>query len=90
MNKKEIKEQVALDQALTKKDSGIILDTFLQAICEGLITDKKVTIVNFGAFRVVKQKERTARNPQTGEPVHVPAKVVVKFKAADNLKKLIQ
>jgi len=90
MTKKEIKEQVALDQGLTKKDTGIILDGFLQAICEGLTTDKKVTIVNFGSFRVVEQKERTARNPRTGESVHVPAKVVVKFKAADNLKKLVK
>jgi len=88
MNKKEIKEQVALDQGLTKKDTGIILDSFLQTICEGLITDKKVTIVNFGTFKSIKQKERTARNPQTGEAIHVPEKTIVKFKAAANLKKL--
>lgn len=65
------------------------MDSFLSVICNGLDVDKKVTIVNFGCFKVVTQNERTARNPQTGETVHVPAKTVVKFKPADNLKKLV-
>lgn len=89
MTKKEIKDKVAYDQGYTKKHIGNVLDSFIQAICEGLTTDKKVTIVNFGSFRVVEQKERTARNPRTGESVHVPSKVVIKFKPADNLKKLV-
>lgn len=89
MNKNDIRNQLAFEQILTKKDAGIILDGVLNVICNGLVTDKKVTIVNFGAFKVVTQNERTARNPRTGETVHVPAKTVVKFKPADNLKKLV-
>ena len=36
----------------------------------------------FGAFRRIQVKAKTARNPQTGEPVQIPARSVLRFKAS--------
>lgn len=45
----------------------------------------KVTMVGFGTFRRQQRDARTARNPQTGNPIQVPAKSVVRFKASKTL-----
>ena len=41
-----------------------------------------------GLGKAVKahRKERTGRNPQTGEPIKIPAKTVVKFRLAKAFK----
>jgi nucleoid DNA-binding protein len=46
--------------------------------------------VGFGAFSVAKRKARTAKNPQTGALIKVPAKRVPKFKAGRELKKAVK
>jgi len=43
---------------------------------------KGFTIPGFGKLVLVKRKARMGRNPQTGEPVKIPAKTVVKFRIA--------
>jgi DNA-binding protein HU-beta len=35
------------------------------------------------------RKARTGRNPQTGEPIKIPAKTVVKFRVAKQAKEAI-
>ena len=47
---------------------------------------KKVTLVGFGTFTAKKREAHTGRNPQTGEPVKIPARVVPGFKAGNKLK----
>jgi len=89
MNRNDIKEQVSMIMGLTKRETDDILDCVFETIKVGLKQDGKVTVVNFGSFRVTDQGERTARNPRTGEAVHVPAKTVVKFKPAQKLKDII-
>lgn len=41
---------------------------------------RTVRIPGFGQFRMKDRAARTARNPQTGEPIEVPAKRVLTFK----------
>lgn len=89
MNKNDVKNLVTENMGLTKKDTGDIIDNIIEVIVQGLIEDKKVTIVNFGSFKIIRQEPRKARNPRTGEEIYVPAKQVVKFKPALALKDFI-
>ena len=57
------------------------------AIGKLLMTQGKVEIDGFGTFELQKRKPRIARNPRTGGRIDVPAKVVVKFKPANALKR---
>ena len=50
---------------------------------------KGFTIPGFGKLVLVKRKARMGRNPQTGEPVKIPAKTVVKFRIAKACKDAI-
>jgi integration host factor subunit beta len=56
-------------------------------VAEALLNRGTVEIEGFGTFELVVRKPRTARNPRTGERIAVPAKSVVKFKAAGALKR---
>ena len=45
-----------------------------------------VPLSGLGKFKVQNRKARIGRNPQTGEAIKIPAKKVVKFTVAKNLK----
>ena len=45
----------------------------------------KIQLLGLGTFKVEKKSARSARNPRTGAVIKVPAKKVVKFKAANSL-----
>jgi DNA-binding protein HU-beta len=48
-----------------------------------------VQLTPFGQFKIRDRAARVARNPQTGEPVNVPAKRVLKFIAGRSLKEAV-
>jgi len=52
---------------------------------ESLGKGEKVTFIGFGSFSVAKRAARSGRNPQTGKPMKIKAKKVVKFKVGKKL-----
>jgi DNA-binding protein HU-beta len=46
----------------------------------------KVSLPGVGQFEVAERAARQGRNPQTGEPIAIPASKAVKFKAGKALK----
>lgn len=89
MNKKALTNKVAEAAGITKKDANLVIGHVMTGIKEGLFEDGKVTLVGFGTFKVVLRAARKARNPQTGEPIDVPAKMVPKFKASKAMRELV-
>jgi DNA-binding protein HU-beta len=67
--------------------------TFLETLAETAIkeTKKNGVFVIPGLGRLVKsnRKARMGRNPQTGEPIKIAAKTVVKFRVAKAVKDVI-
>jgi DNA-binding protein HU-beta len=51
--------------------------------------EKALKIPNLGTFRLRQLKARTGRNPQTGEPIKIPARRKVGFTPAKVLKETI-
>ena len=89
MNKTKLTFAVSEGTGLSMSDSSIVVNAFLNSLIEGLITDKKVIIPNFGSFNVISKSSRNARNPKTGEHVVVPARKILKFKPSSKIKNLI-
>ena len=90
MNKAELVDYVAEQTGTYKKDAKVVVDAVLAGIERGLIDDGKVTLVGFGNFVTKRRGSRTARNPQTGEAVHVPSKTVPSFKPSQSLKDAVE
>ena len=89
MTKAELVEEVSRNADLSKKDSEVIVQAFLDSIVESLKTGEKVELRGFGSFRLRERASREGRNPKTGEKVFVPAKKVPYFKPGKELKELI-
>lgn len=89
MNKQELIQAVADKSGLTQKDAKTALDATLAVITSTLAKGDEINLVGFGSFTVKTQKERTARNPKTGEKIQVPAKKVPSFKAGKGLKEAV-
>ena len=87
MNKTELIDQIAERTGVPKKDVGAVIDGFFievsQVVAKG---GEKLTIPGFISFEQVDRKARKGFNPQTGEPITIPASTAVKVTAGNKLK----
>lgn len=86
MNKAEVIDAMARHLGSSKAEAERALGAFTETVAEGLIADGDVAILGFGTFRISRRKARMGRNPQTKEPMHIPASVGVAFRAGKALK----
>jgi len=89
MNKAELVTAVAARAGLSKKDSEKAINAAFDAITETLAAGEKVQLVGFGAFEVKERGAHIGRNPQTKEPIEIPASRVASFKVGKALKDAI-
>ncbi|MGB9721648.1 MAG: HU family DNA-binding protein [bacterium] len=90
MTKAQLIDAIAKKAKISRKAAGAAIDTFVESVTSALKKGDKVTLVGFGTFSAAKRKARTAKNPQTGELIKVPAKRVPKFKAGRELKSAVK
>ena len=72
--------------SLSAKDSSVVVDTIIDTMRETLSKGDELLISGFGKFIVMAKKDRVGRNPQTGEPVSIKARKVLKFRASEVMK----
>ena len=86
MTKKELIKFVAHSTDSTIKDTEEIVDEFINYVKNSPLQHEDVVIHGFGKFTTKLRDARTARNPQTGETIEVPAKYALTFKPTSVLK----
>ena len=89
VNKTEFVEKLAKEADLTKKDARKAVEGMVDLITNSLAKNEPVVITGFGKFETRKRKATTRMNPQTGQKIKTPAKVVPAFKAGKNLKEIV-
>lgn len=90
MTKAELVEKMAADAGVSKTAATAALNSFMDGVSKALKKkDGKVTLVGFGTFQKVRRKARTGRNPQTGDPIKIKARNVIKFKPGKSLKEAV-
>jgi DNA-binding protein HU-beta len=80
MTKSDLIDKMAEDAGLTKVAAGVALESFMEGVTKALKSGKKVTLMGFGTFSIVKRAARKGRNPATGESIKIKAKKVAKFR----------
>ena len=90
MNKAQLIDAIAHEAKVTKADAKKALDAFVKTTSVALKKGDRVALVGFGSFSVTKRSARTGRNPQTGKPITIKAKKVVKFKSGSDLNGMVQ
>lgn len=86
MNKTELIQELAERADLTKRAAEDALNALLDIVTEQLAKGNKVTLTGFGTFLVRHRAARMGRNPQTGEPIHIPEQETPAFRAGSALK----
>ena len=86
MTKQDLIDIVSEKSGLTKKETGVILDTILETITDSMKKGEKFALVGFGTFEAKTRKARQGRNPATGETIEISARTVPSFKAGRALK----
>ena len=86
MNKTELIAAVAEQAEMSRKDAEAAVTATIDVISEALRKGEKVQLVGFGSFEVKTRAERMGRNPQTKEPIPIPASKVPAFKPGKALK----
>lgn len=89
MNKRTLVQEAAKECGLTQVKVKLVVDTFIKVMKETLEAGNEVGINNFGSWKLVDRKARKGVNPRTQEPIQIPAKTVVRFRAGKELKTVV-
>jgi len=89
MNKSELISKVAKSSNITKNEAREAVGVIFESITKALKEKATIRLMDFGTFSVKTKTARKGMNPQTGEQIDIPTKMVPKFKAASRLKKKI-
>ena len=90
MNKQERIAKIAKDIGSSKANAAAAVESLIEGITKSLKKGEPVAFVGFGAFKTSNRKARTARNPQTGAPINIPKRRVVRFTAGKALKDAVR
>ena len=90
MTKAELIAKAAEKAGVSKKQADRCLKAFIEVITEALQKGEKIALPGFGIFQAKERSERKGRNPRTGEIITIPARKVVAFKPAKQLRELIK
>lgn len=90
MNKQDLIAKIAKEADMSKASAAAAMESAIDGITKALKKGDSITFVGFGTFKTAQRKARTARNPQTGAPIKIKARRVVRFSAGKALKNTVK
>ena len=89
ISRDDIAEAMKIEFGFNRKLCLDIVNDIIDLIIEGLQSDNKVKIHNFGTFKLNNKKSRIGRNPKTKEEYQISSRNVITFKSSKLLLKYI-
>ena len=89
MNKKELVSAISSELSISDAQAQRFVDSFQSVVINELLEGGNVSLIGFGNFHTKRQRARLGRNPATGEPIKIPAKVLPAFTPGKTLKETI-
>lgn len=90
VTKRDLIDEVADRANLTNKASRDAVQALIEAVVSALKRGERVVVTGFGTFSVRQRAARTGRNPQTGQPIQIPATRTPGFTAGKALKRAVR
>ena len=85
MTKLEISRELAERKDMPLADAIKAVDGVIDIMKDAFKNGRNVYLRGLGSFVIKERKERTGRNPRTGEGVIIPAHKEVKFNQSQSL-----
>jgi DNA-binding protein HU-beta len=89
MTKAQLVTKLADSTGLSRKQGDSLIDCLVDTVVKEVKKGNSVKIPGLGIFRLRKMKARMGRNPQTGEPIKIPARKKVGFSVAKTFKETV-
>ncbi|WHP38878.1 MAG: HU family DNA-binding protein [Mollicutes bacterium] len=89
MKKSDFIDLISKKLDITKKEGENVYSVVFDSMVEAIQKDKIFKVIGMGTFSIVKRASRKGINLQTGKPITIPAKDVLKFKISQKLKEKI-
>jgi integration host factor beta subunit len=86
MKKADLVDAIAAKSGAPKAQVQQLVEDVFELMAEALARGEKIDLRGFGTFSVRDSKARIGRNPQTGEPISIPARRMPGFKPGKELK----
>ncbi|MFB6955515.1 HU family DNA-binding protein [Streptomyces sp. NPDC056309] len=90
LNKIALGEAVAAELGTSHEKGHEAVSAVLNVIARTVAAGHPVAVSNFGTFLPKQQPEHTARNPQTGASVTVPARSRLRFRPSPQLQDAVE
>jgi DNA-binding protein HU-beta len=89
MNRAELVDAIVGKTNLNRNHCEQFVTSFIDVVESSLVAGEDVKLVGFGTFSTAQRKARIGRNPQTGQEVPIPARVLPVFKPGTQLKEVV-
>ena len=90
VTKAQLVDRIAAATGLTKLETEAVIEGFMLTVTASVAQGETVELRGFGTFRARHRAPRTTRNPQTLEPMDVPAQAVPVFKPAAEFRRVVR
>lgn len=85
MTKLEISRELAERKDMPLADAIKVVDGVIDIMKDAFKNGRNVYLRGLGSFVIKERKEKTGRNPRTGEVIIIPAHKEVKFNQSQSL-----
>lgn len=89
VTKKKIVNQISKKTGIDSVETEVVIEGFLSVIQDTLLKGQSIELRGFGTFKLVRRKEKKARNPKKNLDVIVPERNVPVFKFTKDFKQKI-
>lgn len=86
VTRKDICSKIAEDLNLEPELVDDIILNFFDAFKKVILAGDKIELRNFGVFQMLTRQAKVGRNLKTNEPINLPARRYLSFKAGKEMK----
>lgn len=90
VTKRDLVERVSARSKLSRTCVKLAVETLLEEMISQLESGNRIEIRDFGVLSSKLSAARMAKNPKTLEPVEVPPRATVRFKAGNLMRERVQ
>ena len=89
MTKAELVSVVRRRTGLGRREAQDVVNVVIEALREAMLRGERIEIRGLGVFTVKERAGRKGKDPRTQEPIEIPPRKTVVFKASKTLKEAL-
>lgn len=89
VTRSDLCERLLAQSRLSRRVVKLVVETMIEHIVDTLASGERIELRGFGSFSLRYRAAQVRRDPRTGEPISVPGKYTVHFRAGEQLRERV-